>query len=243
MVGGGEGGEVINEKGYLSTGFKGRGSGPGRGLGTQCLGSVVLDKESGNWVGSESSDTGWSSSSCRSLDSPLSFPLHIQFSRTFHWTYFQNASRLHPYLATCIIITMVLAAVISHLHNYKSLLFSGPPPLVAPDALSFLCSQRDPNCLLACEVLQDLASGTSLITFLLLLCSYVPSGIPTHLSFSEHVKGLCTCCSLSLECSSSRNPQGSLIPSNQVLSSPVTLEQNTPPHPTHMHTIPFSHFP
>lgn len=226
----------------MSTGFKDGGSGPGGGLGTKRLGSVVLDKRSGNLLGSESSDTGWGSSSCRSLDSPLSLPLPIQFSRTFYWTYFQNASRLHPYLTTCIIIILVLATVISHPHNYKSLLFSVPPPLVPPDALSFFCSQRDPNCLLAHEVLQDLASVTSLIT-VLLLCSHVPSGTPTHLIVSEHVKGLCTCCSLSLKRSTSRSLQGSLTPSNQVSSSLVThLEQNTPPHPTHMHTIPFSHF-
>lgn len=58
MAGGGVGGEVKNEKGYLSTGFKDGGSGLARGLGTEPLGNVVLDKDLGNLVGSQSCDTG-----------------------------------------------------------------------------------------------------------------------------------------------------------------------------------------
>jgi len=59
----------------LSIGFKDGGSGLGRGLGRECLGSMALEKELGSLVGSDTSVADGGGSSGRFLDSPLSCPL------------------------------------------------------------------------------------------------------------------------------------------------------------------------
>lgn len=206
-------------------------------VGEQMLGKACLGVEVGQ-LGGVSSKAGRDRCSGRFLDSPLSLPLHIQFFRKFLWVYFQNASRFHTFLITCISATLV----VSHLN----LLFSDPPPLLRLSPQSSILSfqvRTIQSALMACKGLQDSTSVTSRKTRLPLLSS----STLTHLLVSELVTGLCPCCSEPWNALPPETPQAPSFPLIWSLVKchcpwEVFPDRRTSSRPhTHTHRIPLAH--